>query len=47
VGLSDIFSSTRPTVALATLIAALPVMIAFVVAQRALVRGLFGGAAKL
>ncbi|MGZ4289229.1 MAG: carbohydrate ABC transporter permease [Gaiellaceae bacterium] len=46
VGLSDIFQSTRPAVALATLIAALPVAIAFVVSQRALVRGLVSGAAN-
>ena len=46
VGLSDIFRSTRPTLALATLIAALPVMIVFIVSQRALVRGLVGGATK-
>ena len=46
VGLSDIFQSTRPAVALAALIAALPVAIVFVVSQRALVRGLVGGATK-
>ncbi len=45
VGLSDIFTSSRPAVALATLIAALPVAIVFVFSQRALVRGLVGGAA--
>jgi multiple sugar transport system permease protein len=45
VGLSDIFRSTRPAVALATLIAVIPVMIAFVVSQRALERGLVAGAA--
>jgi multiple sugar transport system permease protein len=39
VGLSDIFESTRPTLALAVLIAALPVLIVFIVAQRTLVRG--------
>jgi multiple sugar transport system permease protein len=39
VGLSDIFESTRPTLALAVLIAALPVIIVFIVSQRALVRG--------
>ncbi len=44
VGLSDIFQSTRPSVALATLIAALPVAIVFVASQRALVRGLVSGA---
>ena len=46
VGLSDIFRSSRPTVALATLIAALPVAIVFAVSQRALVRGLVSGAAN-
>jgi multiple sugar transport system permease protein len=46
VGLSDIFRSTRPAVALAALIAALPVAIVFVVSQRALVRGLVGGASN-
>jgi multiple sugar transport system permease protein len=45
VGLSDIFTSSRPAVALATLIAALPVLIVFVFSQRALVRGFVGGAA--
>ena len=44
VGLSDLFESARPAVALATLIAALPVAIVFVVSQRALVRGLVSGA---
>ena len=44
VGLTDIFRSSRPTVALATLIAALPVAIVFVVSQRALVRGATMGA---
>ncbi len=46
VGLSDIFRSTRPAVALATLIAVIPVMIVFVVSQRALERGLVDGANK-
>ena len=46
VGLSDIFRSARPTVALATLIAAVPVAIVFAVSQRALVRGLVSGAAN-
>jgi multiple sugar transport system permease protein len=46
VGLSDIFQSTRPAVALAALVAALPVAIVFVFSQRALVRGIVGGAAK-
>jgi multiple sugar transport system permease protein len=44
VGLSDLFQSARPAVALATLIAATPVAIVFVVSQRALVRGLVSGA---
>jgi multiple sugar transport system permease protein len=44
VGLTDIFRSSRPTVALATLIAALPVAIVFIVSQRALVRGATMGA---
>lgn len=44
VGLSDIFRSSRPSVALAALIAALPVAVVFVVSQRALVRGLVNGA---
>jgi multiple sugar transport system permease protein len=39
VGLTDIFRSSRPTVALATLIAALPVAVVFILSQRALVRG--------
>ena len=46
VGLSDLFRSSRPTLALATLIAALPVAIVFAVSQRALVRGLVSGAAN-
>ena len=46
VGLSDIFRSTRPAIALAALIAALPVAIVFVVSQRALVRGLVAGASS-
>jgi multiple sugar transport system permease protein len=46
VGLSDIFQSTRPAVALAALIAALPVAIAFVFSQRALARGALGGFAR-
>src|SRR4051812_34251169 len=46
VGLTDIFRSTGPSVALAALIAALPVAIVFIVSQRALVRGIVGGAAK-
>ena len=39
VGLTDIFRSSRPTVALATLVAALPVAVVFILSQRALVRG--------
>ena len=46
VGLSDLFRSSRPAVALATLVAALPVAVVYVVSQRALVRGLVGGATK-
>jgi multiple sugar transport system permease protein len=46
VGLSDIFRGSRPTVALATLIAAVPVMLVFIGTQRMLVRGLVGGATK-
>jgi multiple sugar transport system permease protein len=46
VGLSDIFGSTRSALALATLIAAIPVAIVFIASQRALERGLFGGATK-
>jgi multiple sugar transport system permease protein len=46
VGLTDIFTSSRPTMALATLIAALPVAIAFVASQRTLVRGVVGSATK-
>jgi multiple sugar transport system permease protein len=46
VGLTDIFRGSRPTLALATLIAALPVAIVFVVSQRALVRGAVVGATK-
>ena len=46
VGLSDIFGSTRSAVALATLVAAVPVAIVFIASQRALERGLFGGASK-
>ncbi len=46
VGLTDIFRSARPTMALATLIAALPVAIVFVVSQRALERGIAGGVGK-
>ena len=44
--LTDIFRSTRPAVALSTLVAALPVSIVFVLSQRQLVRGIVGGAAK-
>ncbi len=46
VGLSDIFSSSRPALALATLIAALPVAIVFIASQRALVRGATVGATQ-
>ena len=46
VGLSDLFRSSRPAVALAALVAALPVAVVYVVSQRALVRGLVGGATK-
>jgi multiple sugar transport system permease protein len=46
VGLSDLFRSSRPAVALATLIAAMPIAVVFVVSQRALLRGLLGGATK-
>ena len=46
VGLSDIFTAARPTVALATLIAAIPVMVVFGFSQRALVRGSVGAATK-
>jgi len=46
VGLSDIFGSTRSGVALATLIAAVPVALVFIASQRALERGLLGGATK-
>ena len=46
VGLSDLFRSTRPALALATLIAAIPIVIVFVVSQRTLVRGTFGGSVK-
>jgi multiple sugar transport system permease protein len=46
VGLSDLFRSSRPAIALATLVAAMPVAIVFVVSQRALARGLVSGAAK-
>jgi len=40
VGLSDILNGSPAEVALATLIAALPVAIVLVVCQRALIRGL-------
>jgi multiple sugar transport system permease protein len=46
VGLSDLFRSSRPAVALATLIAAIPIAVVFVVSQRALLRGLVGGSTK-
>jgi multiple sugar transport system permease protein len=40
VGLSDILNGSRPEVALATIVAALPVAVVLVLCQRALVRGL-------
>jgi multiple sugar transport system permease protein len=46
VGLSDLFHSSRPAVALATLVAAMPVAVVFVVSQRALLRGVVGGSIK-
>ena len=46
VGLSDLFRSSRPAVALATLIAAIPIAIVFVVSQRPLLRGLVGSSTK-
>jgi multiple sugar transport system permease protein len=46
VGLTDIFRGSRPTLALATLIAAIPVAIVFIASQRALVRGAIVGATK-
>jgi multiple sugar transport system permease protein len=46
VGLSDIFSSSRPALALATLVAAMRVAVVFVVSQRELLRGLVGGSTK-
>jgi multiple sugar transport system permease protein len=47
VGLSDLLvSASRPMLALAALIAALPVAVAFLVCQRALARGLVSDAAK-
>jgi multiple sugar transport system permease protein len=46
VGLTDLFRGSRPSIALATLVAALPVAVVFVVSQRALVRGVIGGATK-
>jgi multiple sugar transport system permease protein len=46
VGLSDLLRASRPAVALATLVAALPVAVVFVVSQRALLRGLVGGSTK-
>jgi multiple sugar transport system permease protein len=44
VGLSDILQGSPGEIALATLIAAAPVAVVFVLSQRALVRGLVGGA---
>lgn len=46
VGLSDIFGSTRSGLALATLIAAVPLALVFIASQRTLERGLLGGATK-
>jgi multiple sugar transport system permease protein len=46
VGLTDIFRSSRPSLALATLLAATPVAIVFVASQRALIRGVVDGATK-
>jgi multiple sugar transport system permease protein len=47
VGLSDLLvSASRPMLALAALIAALPVAVVFLVCQRALARGLLGDAAR-
>jgi multiple sugar transport system permease protein len=46
VGLSDVLvTASRPMLALAALIAALPVALVFLVCQRALARGLIGDAA--
>jgi multiple sugar transport system permease protein len=44
VGLSDILQGSRPVIALATILASIPVGVVFVASQRALVRGLVGGA---
>jgi multiple sugar transport system permease protein len=46
VGLQDMFHGSRPALALATLVAAIPVAIVYVFSQRALVRGLVSGASK-
>ena len=46
VGLSAIFGSTRSGLALAALIATIPVAVVFIASQRALERGLLGGATK-
>ena len=46
VGLQDLFRGSRPALALATLLAALPVALVYVFSQRALVRGLVSGASK-
>jgi hypothetical protein len=46
VGLTDMFvGGSRPVLALAALIATLPLALVFVVSQRAIVRGLLNGAA--
>jgi multiple sugar transport system permease protein len=47
VGLNDLLvTASRPMLALAALLAAPPVVLVFLVSQRALARGLLGGAAK-
>ena len=47
VGLSDLLvTASRPMLALAALIAALPVAVVFLLCQRPLARGIIGGAAK-
>jgi multiple sugar transport system permease protein len=46
VGLQDMFHGSRPALALATLVAAIPVAVVYVFSQRALVRGLVSGASK-
>jgi ABC-type glycerol-3-phosphate transport system permease component len=47
VGLNDLLlTGSRPVLALAALIAATPVVVVFLLAQRALVRGHLGGAVR-